>query len=175
VCRSLASFLSRDFPQRACREPRHERNAEAIANCPASIVPPDRRSLQDRRSTTSDRRPHSDRSDRWLLTRPWYFRLSSFQRSRTEPARAPTCAPDQRRVDAIAFICLLRVPRTRNVPPFAVRECDARERINARGRKGEVHRSTAVPLKFYGFRSGRERVQPEDSKDYFRVTKRRWK
>jgi len=161
-------------PACAARGTPPRRNAwidTAIANCPASIVP-----SAAPRSTTDDLRPAPtlpDRSDQWLLTRPWYFRLSSFERSRARSPRAPTCAPDQRRVDTIAFICL----RTRNVPPFAVRT--RREGKNKRakgtGAVGEVHRSTAVPLKFYGFRSGRERVQAEDSKDYFRVTKRRWK
>jgi len=138
VCRSLAFFLPCRFPATCSENPAcaargtpPRRNAwiyTAIANCPASIVP-----SAAPRSTTDDLRPAPtlpDRSDQWLLTRPWYFRLSSFERSRARSPRAPTCAPDQRRADTIAFICL----RTRNVPPFAVRT--RREGKNKRA-KGE--------------------------------------
>lgn len=69
---------------------------------------------------------HTYRLDQ-RLTRPWYFRLSTFERScNSDLPRVPIASAWM-----IAFICLRA-----NI-------CDW---------------STAMPLKFYSFRNGRERI-----------------
>lgn len=80
-----------------------------------------------------DRRPHLYNRLDQRLTRPWYFRLSTFERScNSDLPRVPIASTWM-----IGFICLRAYVM----------------------RIYEIDRMKAMPLKFYSFSSGRERVE----------------